>query len=575
MPTGGGNLINSVGSTPLPPTAVNQEGDLVGFTATQDGARLRIFNNTNAALLWSTQHLDDQVYTPSGWVDDLPLERGDTSVHWKCLALSTTLPQDNTVRVLYYNQTDVPKEGLYRGPLPGFSLAGSAGPLVFNVLTYGAIGNGMHDDTTAILNAIQAASEAGQLLAPGDRGGAIVYFPPQHTYLYSASLILTSDWLTFAGGGWSSVLKPASGAQFDAVSSPIPGASGTAGFTRIGCVVRDLTIDCSAMTGTAAGQGNALHFYGARRCIVEHVQVTGCPNWFVLWDGDGSSNFSYNNHVLRCFEDTTNGGIRDNFSEANFYEDNTLNSLGSATLAAQPSFGAQDTAVNVVRADSGYSTIARNVIGTNLGFGGSSTTSAAVKLTNSGPCRVIGNRFDQVFYQAMIVNGAAHIIESNQFGSPSKVGSVAAIDLGSSHNCIVGNQFETSAGAAHYTYCINETGANLGNMIHNNHFVAGTLGTILQNAASTNSIAGNDGYNPVGSGVPQPAVPASTVAQKNFSGVDCAVVIQTLGTLTAIAIGGVPLGGVPAAGSSYRVPSGQTITPTYGGAAPTWAWFGD
>jgi hypothetical protein len=66
-----------------------------------------------------------------------------------------------------------------------------------------------------------------------------------------------------------------------------------------------------------------------------------------------------------------------------------------------------------------------------------------------------------------------------------------------------------------------------------------------------------------------PAVPASTVAATNNTGVPCLVQIKG-GTVTVLAVDGVSLS---LGGSIALVPAGSTITLTYA-VAPTWTWYG-
>lgn len=75
---------------------------------------------------------------------------------------------------------------------------------------------------------------------------------------------------------------------------------------------------------------------------------------------------------------------------------------------------------------------------------------------------------------------------------------------------------------------------------------------------------------PLGPNITQPAIPASTVAQVNNSGVDCHVYV-TGGTVTVIAVDGTATG---LTSGSFRLSNGQSITLTYS-VAPTWKWFGN
>ncbi len=65
--------------------------------------------------------------------------------------------------------------------------------LPFNVMAYGAKGDGVTDDTAAIQAAINAAAAS-----TGPR--AVVYFPPGH-YMLSASLIVDTTQISLVGGG--------------------------------------------------------------------------------------------------------------------------------------------------------------------------------------------------------------------------------------------------------------------------------------------------------------------------------------------------------------------------------------
>lgn len=79
----------------------------------------------------------------------------------------------------------------------------------------------------------------------------------------------------------------------------------------------------------------------------------------------------------------------------------------------------------------------------------------------------------------------------------------------------------------------------------------------------------NDGYNPTG---PQtaPAVPASGTALTNPFPFNCTVYVAG-GVVTAIAVGGTATG---LTSGSVFIPTGETITLTYT-SVPTWVWIGD
>lgn len=427
-------------------------------------------------------------------------------------------------------------------------------PAWVSVKTYGATGNGVTDDTAAINNAIVAA---------GTAGGGVVYFPAG-TYSTSGTLTIAYDGVRLVGDGkGNTIIKPVTGANFDVIATAIPASSGLAGYIRNHIGVEHFKLECSQMSGTTNGAGNGIHYYGARYSYIRDCWINACPNWGILLDGD-STNFSYSTDVRANRIINGAAGIMVTFSEESFITSNNILQANLTTAAQQPVFGTQSNTGYLMRCVAGYTGIIGNV------FGSSGThTTAALQVENSGPTRIEGNRFDQARFQAIRTTGPNSVIIGNQIGNPSSVGTVEGIRLGSDNNTVVGNKFDLTNGAAHFTYAIAESGGPYtNNIISSNGTVAGTSGVINLNASSTAKVFGNTNYNPVGP--KSPAVPATTVAYTNNFGSDAAVFI-TGGTVTAIAIGGTATG---LTSGSFRVPSGQTITLTYS-VAPTWAWFLD
>ena len=98
-----------------------------------------------------------------------------------------------------------------------------------------------------------------------------------------------------------------------------------------------------------------------------------------------------------------------------------------------------------------------------------------------------------------------------------------------------------------------------------------SLGLSNLTLTSDSRISGTVGYNPVGSSVTQPAVPAANTNVTNTTGVDCSVAVVG-GTGVTVAIGGTSTG---LSSGMFRVAAGQTISLGGYSAAPTWEWFGD
>jgi hypothetical protein len=425
-----------------------------------------------------------------------------------------------------------------------------------NVRAFGATGNGTTDDTAAILAAIAAAEATG--------GPAVVYLPAG-TYLTSASLVLTSNTRLLGDGKGVTVILAATGALFDVVSTPIPPSSGTAGYAQQYIGIEHLEINCSQMTGTTAGQGNGIHFYGVKYSYIRDVYVNAAVNWSILLDGD-TTNFGYNIEVRQCLINNGSAGIWMTGCEACFLIENEILQANSTIAANQPAFGTQDKNALLVRCSSGFETIIGNIIGSSGTY-----TTEAIRVSNNGPVRIIGNRFDKCRYQAINLQSGNCVIVGNQIGNASSVGSVAAIQVGAATTTIVGNVFDLVNGAAHYTYCVAEAaGPYTGNIIQGNQMNPGTSGTVFLNAGSTAHVSGNAGYNPVGV-VGPPAVPATTVTYTNHYGSDATVYVAGA-TVTAIAVNATATG---ITGGAVRVCSGETIALTYATGTPTWTWFLD
>jgi len=386
-------------------------------------------------------------------------------------AAITSVHDDDLLVVVDVHDTSMAATGTDKK----MTLAQLPAPVIVNAGSYGTDPSGAADSTTAIQNALNAASS-----------GDVVYLSAG-TYKTTASLVFNSDGITLRGAGMgATVIKPASGATFDVISTPIPGSAGLAGFIRNYVTVQDMHLDCSNMTGTTTGRGNGVHFYGTRYGAIRDVLVTSCPNWAILLDGDNTGpglNFGYNNDVRHCIFDVGAAGILCVNCEANDIVQNIFKYATSATAALQPAFGTQHTTAYHLYLTSGYQYVAGNVFG-NLG----TYTTEAIRCENSGPARIVGNRFDQVRYQAFHNTAGPQIFADNQLGNPSAIGSVPAIDVGAGGTTVTGNSFDITNGSAHWTWCIFENGAYVGNCYTGNHLINGSSGSVSVNGGSTGGV---------------------------------------------------------------------------------------
>lgn len=141
----------------------------------------------------------------------------------------------------------------------GDTVMADAGAQVFNVVAYGATGDGIADDTTTLQAAIDAASAA---------GGGIV-FVPTGTYRFSALVLKANVWLRGAGRG--SVLKPF-GAGAGAVQITAWGTS-TGAYTLLAAAAEGATsVTLGAGQGANFAAGDLLLIY----CTGGYVPGQAC-----------------------------------------------------------------------------------------------------------------------------------------------------------------------------------------------------------------------------------------------------------------------------------------------------------
>lgn len=152
--------------------------------------------------------------------------------------------------------------------------------------------------------------------------------------------------------------------------------------------------------------------------------------------------------------------------------------------------------------------------------------------------------------------------------------------VGRSQPVIMNNHIGTTGGfGVNAVGILLNAGTNGSLMIMNNTMTGNTTAitdntTVTTATSNFRNIQQNVGFNPK-SVVAQPAVPATTVAVFNSTGVDCIVYFKGGTTVTAITIGGVSTGitAANAAAVGYRVAANQQIAWT-GTGAPTWVWIG-
>ncbi|MDA8331429.1 MAG: glycosyl hydrolase family 28-related protein [Candidatus Dormibacteraeota bacterium] len=163
----------------------------------------------------------------------------------------------------------------------GFPFDPVGAGLVYNVKSYGAFGDGVHDDTAAIQATANVASKSGN--------GGVVYLPPGR-YAVSTTITINGQAVHFVGSGWSSPVAGASnpvslGTSLAvlAPTSSFPQNSYVLDFNNTsnminGCGLRYLSFDGSDASTvsnvSACHLGNAA-FFDASDFSMAHMTGTG------------------------------------------------------------------------------------------------------------------------------------------------------------------------------------------------------------------------------------------------------------------------------------------------------------
>ncbi len=469
----------------------------------------------------------------------------------------------------------------------------SSGGLVTSVLSYGALGNGIHDDTAAINSAITAVRNA---------GGGILFFP-SGTYIVSSPITALGSNITFQGCGASSSIKLKNSANCLLINTATiysnitfrdldfdgNGANQTDGSTRDDrkmIIIQNVTalkfLNCSLHDGRTGAQ--------VHTASCDYTLILGCRAYNVGHSAAFQTDafLAFNQTHYRCIGNSVVGltnpdtGFAQNGINHSVVTNNTIDSM---TDGVSLSFSNSHT--------SHHNVIANNTINGT----GSTYDSDGIKVSafgNSGGGE--GNIHDAIITgnvihncnkgmwieQADRVDILGNIIADGA-GTDTQLILLNTISGGTLNDLTIRGNTLYNLSRGIYFHANGTYGGNL--IIEDNNFV--TVSTPLNNVSnpsgSTNYWRRNVGWNPIGnftgsgSKPATPGVPSTTVPLTNTSPYDVTVFITAnAGGTTAVAIGGVATGFTIAASgiATFRVPAQQTITLTYT-SAPTWTWFGD
>lgn len=408
----------------------------------------------------------------------------------------------------------------------------TASQQVFNVrgVTYGAVGDGATDDTTAIQNAINAAVAA---------GGGIVYFPIG-TYLVSAPLAITADNVRLVGAGWGAKLSAAAG--FLGTTLISVQAPGGAGVFRYGIAIEELDLYGADESGVGGVQlTSTYHAY------MRHVRVEHCPGIGVYFTGSSSARGAYAT-CLDCV--ITNGGAGTAY-ETYYAENNTI--IGGLVAWYNGSGGCG------MKLQDGVNQVSQVVF---------DECDTALWLYFCNGCQISNCQFTRGVTQFISFQGATHNSVSKCYFD-AFVGTASGQHMINCSSTCADNLVEgctVNAGTGWPGFLNDNSNSGAQNRYINNQ----TQGLQVLLNASQSIMRNNPGYNPRGHSMTQPAVPASGTAVTNTYGVDADVYVSG-GTVTGVTINSTATG---LTNGAFHIPVGSSITLTYS-AAPTWQWIGE
>lgn len=332
------------------------------------------------------------------------------------------------------------------------------GEIVYDVIAFGAVGDGTTDDSAAIQSAISAIESA---------GGGNLYLPTG-TYLLGTTLTITLDkGFKMTGNGFTSILKIDNATDIYAITFS-PTASG------IWAIFRDFKIECNGANQSSAGGG--VYAAGAIECLFDSVWFNEPFDYGLYLYQISMGEFGHHNKVTNCLFDqgiSSSGsgvGIFFQSNDENRIHDCEFQFMGGASPAIAPAAIVDNTGLN---------TITNSIFVSGL---------EGIRFQDASRGQVANCTFDSVEETNIYLKGTELLVVGNQFyqpqtGASSNTYDVVRVDFYGLNN-VSNNFFRSNTSNGLTRSFIHDDGSGSNIYTSNQFEVQGTMGTSLVDIVS-------------------------------------------------------------------------------------------
>jgi hypothetical protein len=356
------------------------------------------------------------------------------------------------------------------------------GSMVLNVKDFGALGDGLADDTTEIQAAVNAAVSSRKPL----------YIPPGTYTISSTITIPAGEGLTVSGAGWASSIKLKANANCFIFTM-------TGADTR--SVFRDLELDGNCLEQGVTGSSGGINGSGAVACLFENIHFVGCRDDGLFLGGMTGGAFGHNNRIIGCLFDesmASTGPGRGITMQSN--DENQIVACDFEFLGGSGGTGFETAVAILDRAGTQFITACNFV-------GGATNNTKGVRIQDASSTKITGSNFDGTAGDSIFIAGSQNSVVGNTIFSPGEVGTAGQasgihLEWAATQNLIQGNSVASSPTNGKTRSLIREEsmGGSGNNSVIGNVLI--TKGTMAVGALDINApgtlVRGNTGAGAVG-----------------------------------------------------------------------------